>query len=115
MKVYALKSCDTCRKALKALKEAHDDIEVTDIRKDGLPTEDIARIIDAVGWDKALNRNSLTWRALDEPEKRDLDNVKAVQLITAHPTLMKRPVVTDGETYTVGWKDEAKERWLAGP
>ena len=112
MKVFALKSCDTCRKALKTLKAAHDGIEVVDIRADGLETSDIAKIVDAVGFEKALNRSSLTWRGLDEPDKRDMDAVKAVRLIEAHPTLMKRPVVTDGERYTVGWKDEAKGVWL---
>ena len=112
MKVYALSNCDTCRKAVKALKDAHDDLEVVDIRKDGLATEDIAKIVDAVGWEAALNRRSTTWRALDEPDKERLDAVKAVKLIATHPTLMKRPVVTDGERYTVGWKDDAKGAWL---
>ena len=112
MKAYVLKSCDTCRKALKALREAREDIEVVDIRADGLDTAEVARIVDAVGYEKALNRSSLTWRSLDEPDKRDLDDVRAVQLITAHPTLMKRPVLTDGHTTTVGWKDDAKATWL---
>ena len=112
MKIYALSNCDTCRKAVKALRGAHDGVEVVDIRKDGLDTEDIARIVDAVSWEAALNRRSTTWRALDEPDKERLDAVKAVNLIATHPTLMKRPVVTDGERYTVGWKDEAQGVWL---
>lgn len=112
MKVYALKACDTCRKAIKEMKAAGLEPEIIDVRADGLTTEDIAKIVEAVGFEKALNRRSTTWRALDDPEKTGLDNVRAVQLIEAHPTLLKRPAVTDGETYTVGWDAKAKAAWL---
>lgn len=112
MKVFALKNCDTCRKALKDMREAKLEPNVIDVRADGLQTEDIAAIVDAVGYEKALNRRSTTWRALDDPSKADLDNVRAVQLIAAHPTLLKRPAITDGKTTTVGWDANAKQSWL---
>ncbi|MGB3457470.1 MAG: Spx/MgsR family RNA polymerase-binding regulatory protein [Litorimonas sp.] len=112
MKVYALKSCDTCRKAVKALKEAGQAFELIDVRADGLPREDIARIVEAVGYESALNRRSTTWRALDAPDKAGLDNVKAVQLIENHPTLMKRPAILEGDRVTVGWKADAQDAWL---
>jgi arsenate reductase len=112
MKVYALKACDTCRKAVKALEAAGKPFELIDVRADGMSREDIAAIVDAVGYEAALNRRSTTWRALDEPSKTGLDNVRAVQLIEAHPTLMKRPAITDGDTTTVGWKADAQEAWL---
>lgn len=112
MKVFSLKNCDTCRKAIKEMKEAGLGPDIIDVRADGLATEDIATIVDAVGFEKALNRRSTTWRALADPSKAGLDNVKAVQLITAHPTLMKRPAIMDGDTVTVGWDKAAKETWL---
>lgn len=112
MKVYALKNCDTCRKALKELRAAGKEFELIDVRDDGLETEDIARIVESVGFEKALNRRSTTWRALDDPEKVGLDNVRAVTMIKAHPTLLKRPAITNGEATTVGWDKTAKETWL---
>ena len=112
MKVYGLKSCDTCRRALKDLRAAHPDLQVVDIRADGLELTDIERIVDAVGWEQALNRRSTTWRGLDAPDKQDLDTAKAIALIAAHPTLLKRPAVTDGQRVTVGWTDDAKRSWL---
>lgn len=112
MKVYSLKNCDTCRKAIKTLRDAGKDFEVIDVRADGLKTEDVARIIEAVGFEKALNRRSSTWRALDEPKKGRLDDVTATQLISDHPTLLKRPAITDGKTTTLGWDKAAQERWL---
>ncbi|MGB6231470.1 MAG: ArsC/Spx/MgsR family protein, partial [Litorimonas sp.] len=69
MKVYALKACDTCRKALKEMRAAGLDPEVVDVRADGLDTADIATIVEAVGFERALNRRSTTWRALADPDK----------------------------------------------
>ncbi|WP_298916669.1 ArsC/Spx/MgsR family protein [uncultured Algimonas sp.] len=112
MKVFALKNCDTCRKARKEMDTAGVGYELVDVRADTLDTQDIAAIVDAVGYEKALNRRSTTWRALDDPAKTGLDNVKAVQLIEAHPTLLKRPAIMDGDTVTVGWDDTAKSTWL---
>ena len=112
MKVYALKNCDTCRKALKELRAAGKEFELIDVRDDGLETEDVASIVESVGFEKALNRRSTTWRTLDDPEKVGLDNVRAVMMIKAHPTLLKRPAITNGETTTVGWDKTAKETWL---
>lgn len=112
MKVYALKNCDTCRKAIKALREASKEFDVVDVREDGLKTEDIAKIVEAVGFERALNRRSSTWRALDNPDDGSVDNVRAVTLIDAHPLLLKRPAITDGETTTVGWDKAVEETWL---
>lgn len=113
MQVYALKSCDTCRKAIKALRDAGRAFEVIDVRADGLGEADIAAIVEAVGFEAALNRRSTTWRALEDPAKAGLDDVRAVQLIKAHPTLMKRPAIRDGDTVTVGWSQAQQDTWLS--
>lgn len=112
MKVFALKACDTCRKALKELRAAGREFGLIDVRDDGLSADDIAMIIDAVGVDKALNRRSTTWRGLEDSEKTELTATKAQALISAHPTLLKRPAISDGQTTTVGWDAAAKAVWL---
>jgi Spx/MgsR family transcriptional regulator len=112
MKVYALKSCDTCRKTVKALLAARDDVEVIDIRADGLPSEVITDVVKAVGWEAALNRRSTTWRGLDDADKADVTTEKAIALITKHPTLLKRPAITDGKTISVGWTAKQQDVWL---
>ena len=87
MRVFGLKSCDTCRKALKALTAAGYAPEVIDVRADGIAAADRAAIIDAFG-DKSLNRASTTWRGLSDEER----TAEPASLLAAHPTLMKRPV-----------------------
>ena len=89
--VWTLKTCDTCRKALAWLEEAGIEHEARDVREDGMDAATIARIVGAVGPERAVNRRSTTWRELPDAAKEDLDAETAVALIEAHPTLMKRP------------------------
>ena len=98
--VYGLKTCDACRKARKALAgRVH---RFHDLRADGLDAALLDRWIEALGWEALLNRRSTTWRALDEADRAGLDAARARGLMLAHPTLVKRPVIDDGEAVAIG-------------
>ncbi len=112
MKVYHLKSCDTCRKAIKALQAAGHEPDLIDVRADGVPPAELKIIAGAAGWEALLNTRSTTWRGLAETDKTDVDAAKALKLMEAHPTLIKRPIIVDGEQVTVGWKAEQQGAWL---
>lgn len=102
MRFFGLKSCDTCRKALKALADR--DIEVIDVRSDGLTPDDIRDIVQAFG-ESAVNTRSTTWRGLDKSEQaRD-----STALLLAYPTLMKRPVIEIGGQWYQGWNAQTKQ------
>ena len=103
MKLYGIKTCDTCRKAIKALEAAGYSVQFVDIRVDGLEANDLDRWIAAVGWQGLLNTRSTTWRGLDEADKADLDECRARALMLAHPTLIKRPVIATGDRILVGF------------
>lgn len=107
MRVFALKTCDTCKKALKALRDAGHDPQVIDVRADGISDADRHAILDRFG-DAAINRASTTWRGLSDDEKRKPAN----DLLVAHPTLMKRPVIQNGDVWTIGWKADAQSAHL---
>ncbi|MEM1237378.1 MAG: ArsC/Spx/MgsR family protein [Pseudomonadota bacterium] len=102
MKLYGLKSCDTCKKALKALDAA----EFIDVRADGVP-DDVLNAAYAQFGDALVNRASTTWRGLSDEEKAG----NALDLLEAHPTLMKRPLIVSGDKMTLGWKADAQEAW----
>ena len=103
MKVYSLKSCDTCRKAIKEMTAAGLDPQVHDVRADGLSSDDIAAILAAFG-DKAVNRASTTWRGLSDDDKaRD-----PADLLAKHPTLLKRPVIVAQGVWYQGWSAAVK-------
>ena len=111
--VYHLKSCDSCRKAIKAMTVAGHELTLIDVRADGVPSEELTRIEKAIGWEKLLNSRSTTWRGLNESDKTDMDASKAIALMREHPTLIKRPVIIRDETQgagliTVGWTKEVQ-------
>ncbi len=110
LKIYALKNCDTCKKALAWLSGKSADFNVHDVRADGLTSDDVRPIVEAVGWEAAVNRRSTTWRNMDAADKDDLSNDKAVDLIVRNPTLMKRPVYVSGDTTIVGFDDSVKQQ-----
>ena len=107
MRFFGLKSCDTCRKALKALIAAGHDPVVIDVRADGVGPADRAAIVARFG-DSAINRASTTWRALGEQDRA----ADTPDLLATHPTLMKRPVIHDGDVWTIGWKADAQSAHL---
>jgi len=106
--VYHLKTCDTCRKAIKAMQAAGHELTLIDVRADGVPAAELARIEKAVGWEKLLNTRSTTWRGLSDADKADMDTTKAIALMSEHPTLIKRPVIDQGALITVGWTKDVQ-------
>jgi arsenate reductase-like glutaredoxin family protein len=105
MRVYCLKTCDTCRKALKALDAAGIVYDLRDVRSDGIAAADLAAILAAHG-EGAINRASTTWRGLSEAEKA----LPPVALLAAHPTLLKRPAIEAGGAWFLGWKPEVQAK-----
>ena len=104
MKVYHLKTCDTCKKALKALA-GQEVSAVVDLRADGVDRATLERWLEAVGPDVLINRRSTTWRGLNEDERAG----DPVDLLASHPTLIKRPVIeAEGEVH-VGWTADVRE------
>ncbi|KUF12092.1 ArsC/Spx/MgsR family protein [Pseudoponticoccus marisrubri] len=94
MKIHGLKTCDTCRMARKALPEA----TFVDLRDTPLSDELLDRAIAAFP-DTLVNRRSTTWRGLDAAER----DRPVRELLRAHPTLMKRPLIEEGTTLHLGW------------
>lgn len=98
LKLHGLKTCDTCRKALKALRDAGQEVSFVDLRETPPDPATLARFHARFGAD-LVNRKSTTWRGLP-PLAREL---ATVDLIAAHPAVMKRPVIDDGDRLTLGW------------
>ncbi len=108
MILYGIPTCDTCRKARKALTEDGHSVTFRDIRADPLTGDEIARLLDLFG-DKLINRASATWRSLSEADRA----LPPVQLISAHPSVMKRPVIADDAQHRLGWTPEIRAAFSA--
>ena len=99
MQLYGLKTCDSCRKAVKALP----DVTFIDVRSDGVPDKVLAAALERFG-SSLVNTRSTTWRGLSEAER----SAAPIALLKEHPTLMKRPLILDGETMYLGWTKEVQ-------
>ncbi len=79
------------------------------------PEPDWPRWCAEAGWDKVLNRAGTTFRALPEADKADLSEDKAIALMLAQPSMIKRPVLDLGKGRTIiGFKPDIYEVALAG-
>ena len=103
MILYGLSTCDTTKKALKALQKAGKDVVFRDVRAQPLTSAEIDAIITEFG-DRAVNKQSTTYRGFSD----FLRESDADAQIVAQPTVMKRPIIQDGATWYLGW-DEAIE------
>ncbi|MGJ8625699.1 MAG: ArsC/Spx/MgsR family protein [Sulfitobacter sp.] len=97
MKIYGLKNCDTCRKALKALSSA----QLIDVRETGLPEDILDRALTQFGA-ALLNTRSTTWRGLDEADRQRDPRA----LILEYPALMKRPLIAVDNHLFLSWSKE---------
>ena len=105
--IYALKSCDSCKAAIKALSAAGYELSIIDVRSDKVPEALLATWLATHGSDIVVNRKSTTWRGLSDAEK----NADPLALLMAHATLLKRPViVVDGVSY-IGWSKQVQAQF----
>lgn len=103
--LYVINTCDTCRRARKALDAKGIPYRLHDLREDGLSAALLEHILERVPVMTLLNKRSTTWRNLDEADKAGIDANKARELMMAHPTLLKRPLLDSGDEIRVGYRD----------
>ncbi|HPI48742.1 MAG TPA: arsenate reductase [Hyphomonadaceae bacterium] len=105
--IYGLATCDTTRAARKWLDAKAVKYAFHDVREDGLTKAMVEGWVNELGWEKVLNKASTTWRELPEKEKTGVDAKKAIALLLAHPTLVKRPVLDRNGQLSLGFKPES--------
>ncbi|MBX9795811.1 ArsC family reductase [Sphingomonas sp.] len=104
--LYGIKNCDTVKKARAWLDRGGIAYRFHDYRVDGISAPQLAGWAAQVGWEKLLNRAGTTFRALPPEAKEGLDEARALALMAAQPTLIKRPVLEGGPALLVGFKDD---------
>lgn len=104
--LYGLPTCDTCKKARKALEAAGQEVQFRDVRAEPLSEADWDELLAELGSD-LVNKKSTTWRGLNA----FLRESEAEVQLAAHPALMKRPVLRDGPKMTLGWDADVQATW----
>lgn len=102
--VYGLTKCTTCQKAIKEMADMGHSVTFRDVRDDGISDDTLLAALAQVGPDRLLNRASLTWRGLSEADRAGAP----LALLKANPSLMKRPLIVNGDKITAGWTKAVK-------
>ena len=105
--IYGIKNCDTMKRARAWLAQHGIDYAFHDYKAEGIDRSRLEGWTKKVGWEKLLNRAGTTFRGLPERDKQDLDARKAIQLMLAQPSMIKRPVLElGGGRVLVGFQPE---------
>jgi arsenate reductase len=104
--LYGIKNCDTMKKARAWLDAKGVAYHFHDYKASGIDAATLQRWVASVGWELLLNRAGTTFRALPDADKTGIDAAKAIALMVANPSMIKRPVLDDGNRLLVGFKPE---------
>ena len=105
--IYGIKACDTMKKA-RAWLDAHGvGYAFHDYKAAGIDRERLEQWAAKVGWELLLNRSGTTFRKLPDADKTDIDQEKAIGLMLAQPSMIKRPVLDIDGKLLVGFKPDA--------
>ncbi len=104
--IYGIKNCDTMKKARLWLDSHGVAYGFHDYKASGVARSNLERWVAALGWEAVLNRSGTTFRALPDAQKTNLDADKAVALMLAQPSMIKRPMLDINGKLLAGFKPE---------
>lgn len=111
--IHGIRNCDTMKKARAWLDAAGVDYAFHDYKTAGIDAATLARWVDRLGWEPLLNRAGTTFRALPDADKAGIDRDRAIALMLAHPSAIKRPVLERDGDPIVAFSPERYAAFLA--
>ncbi|WP_129793234.1 ArsC family reductase [Sphingosinicella sp. CPCC 101087] len=103
MKLYGIRNCDTVKKARAWLDARGIAYDFHDYKTQGIDAPRLRGWAKELGWERLLNRSGTTFRKLSDSQKADLDEEKAVGLMTEQPSMIRRPVLDLGDRRLLGF------------
>ena len=104
--IYGIRNCDTMKKARKWLDDHRVEYAFHDYKTAGIDRKRLEGWSHEVGWETLLNKAGTTFRKLPDADRAGLSERKAIALMLAQPSLIKRPVLEVGGRLLVGFKPE---------
>ena len=111
--LYGIRNCDTMKKAWTWLDSHGVAYAFHDYKKEGVTPEKLREWAGQVGWEVLLNRAGTTFKKLPDADKQGLNEDRAIALMSAQPSMIKRPVLEANGRLLVGFKPEQYETILA--
>jgi arsenate reductase len=115
LRLYGIKACDTMKKARTWLDEHGLNYDFHDYKSAGIDRAHLEAWCNEHGWQTVLNRAGTTFRKLDDAAKADLDQARAIELMLAQPSMIKRPVLDLGDRTLIGFKPDLYAAAVAAP
>jgi arsenate reductase len=103
--LYGIPNCDTVKKARLWLDAKGIEYAFHDYKKQGADAGKLADWVKQAGWEMVLNRRGTTFRKLPDADREGIDDAKAVRIMEANPSCIKRPVVEHPGGLLVGFKE----------
>jgi len=111
--LYGINNCDTVKKARRFLDDHQIAYQFYDYKKQPVTTELLQQFLQHFSWQDLLNRRGTTWRRLDEQQKAQINSAEsAIPLMIAHPSIIKRPILSNGKHYLLGFDAEQYQQTL---
>jgi arsenate reductase len=101
--VYGIPNCDTVKKARTWLEGKGVAFQFHDYKKQGVDAAKLAEWVAAAGWEKVLNRAGTTFKKLPDDLKAEIASDKAIAIMAAHTSTIKRPIVEHPNGLLVGF------------
>ena len=111
--MYGIKNCDTIKKARNFLDNERVSYSFHDYKVSGVDKGKLEEWVMEHGWETILNRSGTTFKALDAGDKAHIDADKAILLMSANPSMIKRPILDVGGRTIVGFKATTYEAALS--
>jgi len=112
--MYGIKNCDTIKKARSWLEGQGVAYDFHDYKSAGIDRATLDAWVAQLGWEALLNRSGTTFRKLPEADRSNMDEAKAIALMEAQPSMIRRPLLDVDGRLTVGFKPADYGRIFAG-
>lgn len=114
IRIYGIKQCSTMQKAFAWLDARNIAFEFHDYKKRGIDASTLRGWSARIGWAPLLNTRGTTWRKLPEEAREGLDEARAIALMQANTSVIKRPIVVAGDALLIGFDETRYEQNLKG-
>ena len=111
--IYGIKNCDTMKKARAWLDERGIEYSFHDYKAHGIDRAHLETWTERANWETVLNRTGTTFKKLEDAAKAELDREKAIELMLAQPSIIKRPVLEADGKLLIGFKPDLYEEAFA--
>lgn len=110
--VYGIKNCDTMKKTFHWLNDNNVAYEFHDYKKAPVNQNILDAAMNEYGWESVINRRGTTWRQLPDTIKDTMDRDKAIEIAHEKPSIIKRPIIANGNTILLGFDPETYKNTL---